>query len=70
MTRIKAFTTATDLLVVEGFEPMDSHPNGVLWKPLFYSKDFVMLNPDMELEDFRIDAMALREFGIGISKAR
>ena len=42
-----------------GFEPMpygDVDPN---WRPLFYSKDFVAENPDMELEQFRLDVPTL-----------
>ena len=47
--------------MVEGEEP---------WELLFSPKDFSQENPDMELENFRIDVQQLKEYANYISAVR
>ena len=70
LTLLKAHKTAIDLLIVDGFEPMQHDGVDQNWRPLFYSKDFVQENPDMTLGQYRIGASRLQEYGVGISVAR
>jgi len=59
LTRVKAHKTATDLLIVAGFEPMEFGEVDPNWRPLFFSKDFVQENPVMDLEQYRVDVSLL-----------
>jgi len=64
---VKAFSTATDLLMIAGFQPMPLSAEEEPWKLLFSPKQFAIDNPDLVLDDYRLDVARLKDFGNHIS---
>ena len=50
--QIRAYVLATDLLVIDGFQPLPEAANSPPWKPVFLSKDFVLEHPALNIADY------------------
>jgi len=66
--QIRPYATATDLLMTAGFQPMPLGDNEVPWRLHFYPKDFVVKNPDLVLDNYRIGVKQLKDYGNHISE--
>ena len=70
LDQAKAYSTATDLLMAAGFQPLPFTAQEEPWKLLFSPKQFAIDNPDLVLDDYRLDVARLKDFGNHISDVR
>ena len=57
---MKPYVLGTDLLLMDGFRPIPDNENTEPWKPVFISKDFVINNPELNLQEYKMDVTTLQ----------
>ena len=70
LTKVKAYITATDMMIVQGFQPLPFDEDEDPWRLLFSPKQFILDNPEFTLEDYRLTVHSLRDYGEHISGIR
>ena len=70
LDQVKPYSTATDLLMAAGFQPMPFTDQEEPWRLLFSPKEFATENPDLVLNSYRLDVDKLKDFGNHISDVR
>ena len=68
--RIKAYLVSTDLLYVKGIPSIPPTRRDKHWEPLFFSKSFILNNPEITLEKFRLPDNKLKALGIQATRLR
>ena len=70
LTKVKGYCIATDLLVNDGIEPPIKRKNAKQWNAIFWPKQFVTDNEDLELDNYRLSEKKLRKYGELVSASR